>query len=26
MSLTVLARRLGISHSTVLSYEKAELN
>jgi transcriptional regulator with XRE-family HTH domain len=25
MSVTVLARRLGVSHSTVLSYEKAEL-
>ncbi|MEY2931153.1 MAG: hypothetical protein RL033_1902 [Pseudomonadota bacterium] len=25
MSVTVLARRLGVSHTTVLSYEKAEL-
>lgn len=26
MSATVLAQRLGVRHSTVLSYEKAELN
>ena len=26
MSVTVLAQRLGVSHSTVLSYEKAELS